>query len=377
MVKVLQIGASTESGAIGGVEVFLLNYYKNMNHENVHFDFLFCSSNPLDGIKDDSLKSCNIFALGILKDKKKNIFMYINLIKQIREIIKQGHYDCVHVNSGGFPLQLCCAIALKPFSDIVKIAHSHTSGSLKTETGFKSNIKQIGYNASRFFIRNRYDYYFACSKLAGIRLFGKEGINSTKFRIINNAIELKKYEFNKEVRDKIRIEFGINSGTTVFGYVGRLSKSKNILFALDVFGGIIQHKKDCFFVIVGDGEEKENLQNRTKELHINDKVRFLGQRNDVPNILQGMDAFIFPSLYEGLSIVLIEAQAAGLKVYASNTISTEHSITDRVEYIDISVGIKPWVERINNSWREITKRGNTALAMEEAGYNVVLAGTNH
>ena len=154
-----------------------------------------------------------------------------------------------------------------------------------------------------------------CSELAGRWLFGDKAYDSGKVYLLNNAIDLDKFKYNESLRKEKRKELGIGEDTLVIGHIGRFVAQKNHTFLIDIFNELHKKNHNSLLLLVGQGPLKEEIENKVKELKLNDSVRFLGQRNDANELYQAFDVFCLPSLYEGLPVVGVEAQATGLFMY--------------------------------------------------------------
>ena len=215
-----------------------------------------------------------------------------------------------------------------------------------------------------FILLNKYaNLKFACGEAAGKWLFG----NSNDVYVIKNGIQVKDFLFSEEIRNKVRTELKIQDKFVV-GNVARFNLQKNHLFLLDIFNCIAKKKKNAVLLLVGDGEEKDNILKKSNELGILDKVIFLGIRKDVCNILQAVDVFVFPSLYEGLPVSLIEAQASGLKMYISDTITREVNVTNSIEYLSLSESAETWADIICSS--DYTRNCDIS-GIKENGYDAI------
>lgn len=352
------------SGSYGGVASFLLSRYALMNHKKIQFDFLFCQKNCIDNEKmENLLVGSRLDELKVLK--RKNRFIdYIILFKRVKKYLKKNKYSIVHVNTGSLPVTLACILAASSVDVSNKIAHSHSSnyknGKLNTKY-YMIPIKKL----LQYLIYTCSDYHFACSKIAAENMFGS-GRNYTK---INNAIDTSQFVYNEFQRKEIRNRYSVQN-RIVFGYVGRLSKSKNILFLLDIFKCIYEKNKKSILWIVGDGEEYESIKKRIAELNLTNSIYLFGNRKDVNLLMLGMDGFIFPSLYEGLSITLIEAQAVGLPIFTSDTLSKEHKLTDLINFLSLKATAYEWSEYILENYKKYERRGRTE-SLINAGYEIL------
>lgn len=343
-IRVLHI--SYGSGTFGGAARFAINYFKYINHEEVMFDFLFCNKNSFGLLANDELlRDSNVYALSAFQDRN-GVLGYIYLIKKLISFLKKEQYSIVHIDSGGQPIQLACLFACCCARIPVRIAHSHSSGDYSNKKSLKTRIKDIIKPMNRVLIKRMATDYLACSTVAGEYMFGESGVRTGKFKIIHNAIELKKYIYDETKRESIRKEYGIDSDTLVFGHVGRFDKAKNHMFLIDVFERICRCNDNSVLWIIGDGELKELVQKRIQQSPYTEKIRLLGEKSNVNEYMQGMDALIFPSIYEGLSIVTIEAQCTGLPIFASSNITKEHDVSGNVWFFSLNDGPDIWADQI-------------------------------
>lgn len=316
----------------GGTETIALNYYKNLNHNAISMDFLFYG----DSLPrfDEALRENGDCVINVV-DYTQNL---IGSIKGIRAAVKKGNYDIVHAQLNAlnfFPLLGAYLGGAK-----IRIAASHSTANLKYEFK-KSIVKCLIRPTSGLLATN----YAACSEYAGKWCFGKRALESGQIKIIHNAIDLDKFVYSDCTRKKVRDENGW-SNKFVIGHAGRFTEQKNHKFMLNIF---LEVKKKCpnaMLVFVGDGHLMEAIQEKAKEMGIIDSVQFLGVRFDVNELLQGMDVFLFPSLYEGLGNVITEAQAVGLRCVVSDAVPREVKLTELVDYVPLSENPDVWAEPI-------------------------------
>lgn len=370
MIRVLQIGRSTEAGAFGGVEKFLLDLYRYVDKDKFVFDFVFCSKNPFEYIsQDDLFKNSKITAFSVLKDRGNSIKNYLNLRGELIKVLNATKYDIVHINSGSMPTEVVCLNAIKS-NNIKVIAHSHSTKPKILNSSLKSRIKNSLSPFFRLYICRTSDYLFACSIAAGEHLFGRQAIKKKSFHMICNAVNAEKFRFDPQRRIAVRNTFLENVNIQVFGYVGRLSKDKNILFILDVFKAIHECNEKSELWLIGDGEEKEGLQRKISEYGLTSFVKLLGQRNDVATLMQGADCFIMPSLDEGLSLTIIEAQAAGLPVFAYDSLSREHAITRLMRFVPFGADGHTYASCVLNDLKYMPERYDTYQEIVDKGYEI-------
>ena len=333
-IRVLQIIGDVVGG---GVENVIMNYYRHIDKSKIQFDFVVHEGALESYIREVENYGGNIF---VIPSYRMNILKYTY---DIYKIIKENKYNIVHSNMNslsGFPLMAAYFAGAK-----VRILHNHTTDS--PEEGIRTLIKRI----LRPFAKMFANQYWACSKLAAEWMYGKKVVKENKVTIINNAIDLDKFKFDKEKREKIRKKLGLEN-CFVIGHVGRFEKTKNHNFLIGVFYEILKQKPFAKLLLVGDGSLKDKIQIQVEKLGLAEKVIFLGVRNDVADLYNVMDAFVFPSLYEGLGMSVIEAQVNGLPVIASNVISDEAKVNDNIELFSLHQYLKDWCNEVENAKRK-------------------------
>lgn len=351
MLRVLQvIGKMDRAGA----ETMLMNIYRNVDRSKVQFDFLVFSKDR--GDYDDEIEKLggNIFRLSSF-----NGYNYIKLKKEIQRFFSEHSYALVHGHMGSLaPVYLKYAKNKGAYT----IAHSH---------GPNSNVftERLVYGFFAYNVRYVADYFMACSLQAGTDRFGKKIVSSDRFRIVKNSIDSKKYRYTTERHIKLKKQFGMQE-KMVYGHIGRFINSKNHDFLIQVFEKIAVQNQNSVLVLVGKGEEEERIKLCVQEKGLCDKIKFLGVRSDIPDILNMMDAFIFPSYYEGLSVVGVEAQAAGLPCFFSEGIVDEAIITNHVWKYSLDSGPEKWAENII---REMDKfqRSDSYDQIKIAGFDII------
>ena len=269
----------------GGVESVVMNYYKNIDRNRIQFHFL-CDEDSTD-IPYEEIEKLGGKVIVIPPYQK--LFKYQ---KELYRIFKENNYKIIHSHINAlsvFPLRIA-----KKAGVPIRIAHSHSTSNKKE---WKKNIlKMILRPFSKLYANN----YFACTEYAGKWLFGKKVVERKELNVINNAIDLKKFEFNENTREDLRKELGIKEDTLIIGHVGRFMKQKNHEFLIDVFEKAIKQDDNIYLILVGQGPLEDKIKEMAKEKGIEYKILFLGQRNDVNKLYQAMDIFVLPSLYEGL-----------------------------------------------------------------------------
>ena len=311
----------------GGVEAVVMNYYRHIDRSQVQFDFLVDSDSTL--VPRDEIESLGgrVF---IIPPYQKPLAYQRELVKLFAE--QQWPIVHSHINTlSVFPLRAAQKAGIP-----VRIAHSHSTG------GRGEKVKNIA-KAILKTQSNRYPTErFACSRFAGEWLFGRK----EPFELVYNAIDLNRFWFSGQMRSKVRQQLGFDDGQFIVGHVGRFTPQKNQGFLIEAFEKLAELRDDAMLVLVGTGEGEKAAKEAVLELGIAERVRFLGQRDDVADLYQAFDVFTLPSLYEGLGIVAIEAQAAGLPCLVSDAVPSEANITDSCEFLPIN-DIHTWAEMLN------------------------------
>lgn len=293
---------------LGGAEAMLMNLYRSIDRSKVQFDFL-VHKNVL-GMYEGEIESLGGKIYYIDKYKISNYFSYV---RQLKEHFKaHPEHKIVHCHIGS-SAAVCLSVAKK--YGIYTIAHSHNTKST-------NSIKTLLWDLISFPTRYIADYFFACSQSAAIDRYGEKIATSNRCQVIYNGIDCDRFTFSEENRNDIRKEYGIENNFVV-GHVGRHTVQKNPIFLLEIFAETYRQYPNARLLQVGQGEMTEQMKQKCNELGIQDAVIFAGAHLDVERYYSSMDVFLFPSLWEGLPVTLVEAQANGLAIVASDTITTE------------------------------------------------------
>lgn len=315
----------------GGVEACIMNYYRHIDRSRVQFDFFVEDASKI--IRRDKIEEMG--GKVIIIPSYKKLFQYIKVLKKF---FKEGNYDIVHSNMN--TLSVFSLYAAKKVGVKIRIAHSHSTSNKKE---WKKNIIK---NMLRPFSKIYATHYFACSELAGRWLFGNKTFDQGKVTIINNAIELERFKFNENTRKELRQELGLEKNFVV-GHIGRFMTQKNHTFLIDIFNEVQKRRPEARLLLLGDGPLYDEILKKVEDLGLTEKVIFEGVHKHPERYYQAMDCFVLPSLYEGLPVVGIEAQANGLKCYLSSEMTKETKILDTTQFLSLSEGDKAWAERIS------------------------------
>ena len=315
----------------GGVESVVMNYYRNIDRNKVQFDFLFDEDS--NGIPFDEIK--NLGGKVILIPPYQKIYKYY---KSLKKILKDGNYKIVHSHIN--VLSVFSLYAAKRAGVPVRIAHSHSTTNKKEKK--KNLIKQILKPFSKTFSTD----CMCCSEHAGRWLFGDKEYDNGNVYILNNAIDLNKFKYDKNIKEMKRNELGIDSNTIVLGHVGRFVEQKNHRFLIELFNEFHKQIPNSELLLVGQGPLVEEIKEKVKKLQLEKNVRFLGQQDDISSLYQAFDIFVFPSLYEGVGMALVEAQVSGCYCVCSAQIPIIAKVCNNCEFIDLNSNINIWIEKL-------------------------------
>ena len=352
MIKVLQVLPGLDRG---GLETFVMNIFRVIDRNKVHFDFLV---NRETGDYADEIKHLGGHIYYIPPRNKGFSAFNRNLKRFFNE--HQGEYDALHYHESSLS-SLEVLYFAKRANIPVRIMHSHSSSILGNK------LHYIMHWFGKTVIHRLATHYFGCSDKAMDWLYDYSGVRN-KAVLIRNGINTRKFAYNSLIRDQVRNELGLGDCFTVC-HVGRFSAVKNHAFLLEVFRAIKKINPNVKLVLVGTGSLFDSVTKMANDMGLKGDILLLGVRSDTERILQAADAFVMPSLYEGLPVVLVEAQTAGLPIFCSDTISLMSKLTD--EYFPISLKQTPsfWA---NTVLTESTKydRVDHSMIVRDAGFDV-------
>ena len=344
---------------IGGMEMFFMNYYNRLDHSKVHFTFV----SVFKHIAFENVFSRNGEKMICIPTRSQNIHKNHVALKDV--ILKSNHYDIAYMLAleiANIDFLKFCKIAGIP----IRIIHSHNSF-LHRNSKLRQLIAESLHRIHRNNIDNYATDYWACSNMAAKWMFNSKLTGS--IRIVHNAIDTNKYNYDENKRSTVREKLGYDLDAPIYGFIGRLASQKNPLFLIDVFSEIIRKEPSAICILIGDGPMRSEVEAEIDSNKMNDRIVLLGAQNHVEELMQGIDEIVFPSLYEGLSLVMVEAQASGLPILASDKLSEEHSITNLIKYMSLKKTPSEWAEEAINL-RKITKRKSTAELLIQKGYDI-------
>lgn len=349
--KIIRVAQIIGIAGTGGVESVIMNYYRHIDKTKIQFDFFVES----DSIIIDKKFIESMGGKVVIIPPYKKIFKFI---KELVRLLKEGNYDIVHSNMNALSVFSLFAASLA--GNKIRIAHSHTTTNKKE---WKKNIIKL---ILRPFSKVFATHYFACSEVAGRWLFGDRTFKKGKVTIINNAIDTDKFAFDFNKREKIRKELNIKDEILI-GHIGRFVPQKNHDFIINIFNDYYKQNHNSKLLLIGEGEDMTKIQNLVKEKCLLNQVIFLGGVNNTYDYYQAMDCFILPSLYEGLPVVGVEAQACLLPCYFSNNVTSEILINTNVKILNLNV--KEWVSELVKI--NIFERNSCINNVLNSKYNIV------
>jgi glycosyltransferase involved in cell wall biosynthesis len=349
----------------GGVETWLLNVLKYIDRDLLEFHF--CTFGPKPGLFASEVERLG----GRMVPCPRGLNPW-SFRRRFRKILREGKYDAVHSH-----VTLFSGVVLrwaKAEGVPMRIAHSHASQDDKPDTPLRRQYRRI--------MKSWIDRYstqgLAASKIAAAQLFGKDWEADGRFRVLHCGIDLMPFQ-EPAVRDEVRKELGLPLDVPIVGHVGRFVPAKNHRFLLEIFSELLKKRSDMHFLLVGDGVLRPEIEAQAKLMGFSTNIHFAGTRTDVPRLMRGgMDVLLFPSLWEGLPVTLIEAQAAGLRSIVSDTVTSEASVSrDQITQLSLSSRSEEWATRAV----EVLQRGKaeavSALqAVSQSDFCVQRSGSN-
>ncbi len=337
----------------GGIEAFLINLIKNLDYSEIQLDLL-C----LDEFNNDNAKK--VFEEKgvklITQNKKSNRKTIAN---DFNLYLKENKYDVIHIHTSHISLFLSLSIIAKAHHVHKVMIHSHSVG-----TGGINHY--LGKLISCFLLPFTVDEYLACSIEAGKRKFSKYIVRN-KLEVIKNGIDLDIYKVDNNKRIEYRNKLGISDDEILIGHVGRFSNEKNHKYIIELFSELKNRSDKYKLLLVGDGELTDEIKQKAVDKGIYNSITFAGIVDNVQDYMQAMDVFILPSIYEGLGIVNIEAQACGIPVIVSTGVPEEAKITDNFKFISLDDKQK-WIDTIELF--STLPRTNNTEEIRVAGYDI-------
>ena len=364
-IRILQVLGRLDRG---GAETMIMNLYRHMDREQLQFDFVIHTEDVCDYTEEVLQLGGRIYSMKPFRASTALAYR-----KQWRLFFREHpEYHVIHGH-----MRSTASLYLKEAkrAGLVTIVHSHNTSS---GSGIAAPVK----NVLQYPLRYQADYLFACGRKAGEWLYGKKACNGSRFRLLLNGIEADRFRFREAVREEKRHELGIGADELVFLHIGRMEEQKNHRFLLEIMREIARMSgknvsregqengthgewKTVRLLLCGCGPLEDELRAQAAE----DTV-FLGVRDDIPALMMASDAMIFPSLFEGLPVTVVEAQAAGLPVLMSDTVTDEVILTDLVRTMSLREDVHSWARRAFEMAKKFPDRSSYAQQIRSAGYDV-------
>lgn len=348
MIRVLHYGLDSK---LGGIETYLHKLYTNIDRNEFKFDFLCIGDEEPCWYKEFTNMGSDFYNV-----TPRNVNPMKNK-KEIYDLLKNEKFDIVHchLNTLSYITPVLAAIE----NDIPVIVHSRNAGAVK------SKLSNLMHRINSKRLPKDKIVKLAVSGLAGEWLFGKD----EECTVINNGLDIEKYKFDNNARIRVREEFNIKESELLITHLGAMREQKNHKFIIDIFNEVLNMNKDAKLLLVGDGELKNQILEKIKELNIGDKVILAGKRDDVRDILCAGDIFLFPSFFEGFPNAVLEAQTTGLPCLISNKITSEVMINEDCKAMNINIEPKLWAEELL-SFKLDKRRDLISNTIKNKGYAV-------
>ncbi len=337
----------------GGVEGVIYNYFSAIEDKS-DYELVYITYDTPNPVVQKRFENIG-FTVYCVTKKYDN---FIKSCKEVAQILKKHNINIVH--SHMTLMSFITSFIGKWCGAKATIAHSHLA---QEPTG----IKRIVYSIFKWLSKCSSDYWFACGNQAGEYLFGNRAMNSGRVRVLNNAVFPELFEYNENVSNEIRTLNNINEKVCV-GHIGRYTEQKNHSFLIDIFQELHILRPDCALLLLGDGPLMEKTRQKVKDLNLTESVIFTGSVEDPGRYYSAMDIMLLPSLYEGLAVVLVESQFAGLPVLVSTTVTQEIDIAGNLSYLPLEKGAKVWAEKAASLLPSV--RIDSYDKMANAGYDI-------
>ncbi len=351
--------------SLGGAESRVMDLYRCMDRDKVQFDFLIHRRDIGSAAYQKHFYEEEVEALGgrVYALPKFMVYNYVSYRRAVRDFFQSHHEFAVVQGHMTSTASIYLPQAKKAGVPVV-CAHARSAG---VDKGIKGIVTKL----LRLPLLKKADYCLACSKEAGEAVFGPKWAGSPKARLVPNAIDAQRFQYNTTLREKVRTELSL-ADSFVIGHVGRFHFAKNHEFLLAIFGRLHQNLdkkgKTCKLLLLGEGDGMAAAKAQAAALGVEKDVLFLGNRKDVEAYYQAFDLFLFPSRFEGLPGTVVEAQAAGLRCIISDRITTEVGISELVSFHSLEDGEEQWAEEVERSLSYERKDG--CEAVKKAGFDV-------
>lgn len=352
-IKILHVGLSSN---LGGIEKYLFNMFENINHEMFEMDYLVFKGKKVC-FYDKIIEKSNIYEI---THRNQNYRMFLS---DLKKFFINSNYDYIHFHLMEFSCFERIVLA-KKYTNAKIILHSHIAdhklSSMKT--------KILDFLGKKIVLRGKDDYLkAACSVDAGKYMFKQFKLND--FVVLNNGIDVQEFIFSSEKRDAIRKKLNLED-SYVIGHIGRMVEQKNHIFLIDILKKMLEHNSNCKLLLIGNGGLKNQILDKAKSLNVLENIVFVDNTNDIQGYLSAMDVFVFPSLFEGLGIVLIEAQASGLNCFVTDSLPAEISLTNNLKRLSLKQSPEVWAKEILESTSNYDDREKINEVVSKSDFDV-------
>ncbi|MBQ0022953.1 MAG: glycosyltransferase [Prevotellaceae bacterium] len=336
-----------------GTEAFMMSVFRGIDHSRFAVDFLLYCQQESDYTREVEAAGSRIFRVASRRES------VVRWHKELNSFFSQHAHEYHAIHFCGNSLTSIAPIYYAwKYKVPVRIIHAHNSSC--------RGVHNKGLHLLKRTVASRMaTHHFACSTLAAKWFFGNRAAE-----IIKNGIEVANFTFDKAVREKMRTELGVEASTKLIGHVGRFVAEKNHDKLIDIFAEFAKRNPDTKLMLIGKGDLEARISEKCSMLGIEDKVFMLGERQDVPQLMQAMDLFLMPSLFEGLPYVLIEAQAAGLPCVISDVVNHDISLTPNVTYLSLNDDAEHWASVLESTLALFDRTAETAELVIKAGYSI-------
>ena len=332
----------------------VMNLYRAVDREKIQFDFVIHTDKHCDFTDEVLSLGGRIFSAP--RYNVRNHFAYKKWWNKF--FSEHPEYKVIHGH-----MFTIASIYLKIANKygLVTISHCHSSSGKRGMKGFAKSVLRRS-------VKSTAKWLFTCSDKGGKWLYGKDVTKRKNYILLTNAIDTDKYVYDENLEKEVREEFNLGEKFVV-GHVGRIFAPKNHKYLLEVFKEILKEKPDAHLMIVGTGPMEEEVKGWIKDMGLEDSVTMTGVRSDVNRIMQAFDCFVFPSLYEGLPVTVVEAQTASLPCFVSDTVTDEVCLTELVKMLSIEKAPSEWAKEIIKK-TDGFKKYNTKQKIVDAGYDI-------
>ena len=347
-----------EAWGQGGIETFLMELFRRLQGKCVSFSLYSCWD--WNDSFDDELAKLGIDRYTVFPGHKPGQLKRLcDGSKGFAELVNTMRPDAVYINTMNGMGFLYSEVAMKCCVP-VRVVHSHNSAFGSGQAAAKAVMHTFG----KTFLSGNATACLACSSDAGRYLFG-----SRRFEVVNNGIDTERFRFDAAARAEIRESFDIPQNAILFGNIGRIAEVKNPLFQIRVFSEILKREPNSYYLMVGEGDLRPQVENLVDELAVRERVILTGYLPDPAPVYSALDCFLMPSLFEGLAIVSIEAQCSGCAIVCSEALPPEAHVTDAEILVPLSAGESAWADKAVERARMTTDRDVYASLVHEAGFD--------